>query len=395
MKTLGVNISHDSSAAVVEDGELKHFYYEDRARRLKYFSPDDLQHKPSAKTDSSKNNFISTLWSTLLHKIDQSSIDNIAFSSYDRRGVTYEFTPDEPFSRKEQQIFTEDFSSKQLSNKRLKELSNTYPFFNSQLHSGKDPLILGGIANNSLDKDPDECFFDPELHHEHHAECGYYFSPWYKTEPAIAVVWDGGGAQSYFDLWPGYQEIDTIWYLEPGKDPYPLFKRLSNSRALGCTRTWFDNHYEDSLVCKSDARLKLKGVDVEFVSYQSSGMMFSLLCHQLDLDPSGRAPGKIMGYASYSRGSDAHWKYGSAYMSQLLQEESLVNSLKTIQKAVDYKPDVKNIVLSGGYSLNCTNNYKYLSEFPDHQIFVDPIAHDGGTAVGAALMINRKENGDG
>ena len=32
-----------------------------------------------------------------------------------------------------------------------------------------------------------------------------------------------------------------------------------------------------------------------------------------------------------------------------------------------------------------TNNYKYLQAFPDHQFFVDPIPHDGGTAVGCAL----------
>jgi len=50
--------------------------------------------------------------------------------------------------------------------------------------------------------------------------------------------------------------------------------------------------------------------------------------------------------------------------------------------------------LSGGYSLNCTNNYKYLQAFPEYQFFVDPIPHDGGTAVGAALEEWRKLNAD-
>jgi predicted NodU family carbamoyl transferase len=45
--------------------------------------------------------------------------------------------------------------------------------------------------------------------------------------------------------------------------------------------------------------------------------------------------------------------------------------------------------LSGGYSLNCTNNYKYLDAFPDHQFFVDPIPHDGGTGAGAAIWFER------
>jgi len=76
-------------------------------------------------------------------------------------------------------------------------------------------------------------------------------------------------------------------------------------------------------------------------------------------------------------------------VAQQLEEESLIDSLATIQKAIDMNPDVKNIVLSGGYSLNCTNNYKYLDAFPDHQFFVDPIPHDGGTGVGAALWFER------
>ena len=58
-----------------------------------------------------------------------------------------------------------------------------------------------------------------------------------------------------------------------------------------------------------------------------------------------------------------------------------------IQRAIDYKPDCKNIILTGGFALNCTNNYKYLSRFPDYQIFVDPIPHDGGTAAGAGLQM--------
>lgn len=68
----------------------------------------------------------------------------------------------------------------------------------------------------------------------------------------------------------------------------------------------------------------------------------------------------------------------------------MINSLNIIRKAVELNPDVKNIVLSGGYSLNCTNNYKYLEHFPEHNFFVDPIPHDGGTAVGAAVWLNRK-----
>ena len=44
-----------------------------------------------------------------------------------------------------------------------------------------------------------------------------------------------------------------------------------------------------------------------------------------------------------------------------------------------------NIVLSGGYFLNCSNNFKYVKKYPNINFFVDPIPHDGGTAIGATV----------
>lgn len=47
----------------------------------------------------------------------------------------------------------------------------------------------------------------------------------------------------------------------------------------------------------------------------------------------------------------------------------------------------KNVVLSGGYGLNCVANYYYLKELNkrDIKLYVEPISNDGGTAIGAAL----------
>lgn len=55
-----------------------------------------------------------------------------------------------------------------------------------------------------------------------------------------------------------------------------------------------------------------------------------------------------------------------------------------IQKALDITGE-NNIVISGGFGLNCVANYKYLKKFPNVKFYVDPIAHDGGTAIGLAL----------
>ena len=45
---------------------------------------------------------------------------------------------------------------------------------------------------------------------------------------------------------------------------------------------------------------------------------------------------------------------------------------------------IKNVVISGGYALNCTANYYYKKRFPNINLYVDPVSHDGGTAIGLA-----------
>jgi carbamoyltransferase len=51
----------------------------------------------------------------------------------------------------------------------------------------------------------------------------------------------------------------------------------------------------------------------------------------------------------------------------------------------------KTLCLSGGFFLNCVSNYNLLKNLPDGvQIYVDPIASDAGTAIGAARLLYRE-----
>lgn len=69
-----------------------------------------------------------------------------------------------------------------------------------------------------------------------------------------------------------------------------------------------------------------------------------------------------------------------AYKVQKQTEEMM---FALIQRAIDSTGET-NIVISGGYGLNCVANYKYLKKFPGIKFYIDPIAHDGGTAIGLA-----------
>lgn len=73
-----------------------------------------------------------------------------------------------------------------------------------------------------------------------------------------------------------------------------------------------------------------------------------------------------------------------AYACQTQTQEQV---LKLIREAVR-KTGHKNVVLSGGYGLNCVANYYYLQFLKDEGInfYVEPISNDAGTAIGAGLM---------
>lgn len=71
-----------------------------------------------------------------------------------------------------------------------------------------------------------------------------------------------------------------------------------------------------------------------------------------------------------------------------IQNETQVAVGDLIEKARNLKPDVKNIVIAGGYGLNCTANYYLKNKFLDLNIHNEPISHDGGTTIGAAMWIH-------
>ena len=77
------------------------------------------------------------------------------------------------------------------------------------------------------------------------------------------------------------------------------------------------------------------------------------------------------------------------------QKETQEQVLNLIIKASEMSNN-KNIVLSGGYALNCVSNYYYLDKLKEYNInlYVEPNSSDAGTATGAALLhfynINKK-----
>jgi carbamoyltransferase len=74
-------------------------------------------------------------------------------------------------------------------------------------------------------------------------------------------------------------------------------------------------------------------------------------------------------------------------MAYAIQVESQQMVLDLIRKVVNMTGQT-NVVLTGGYALNCVANYWYLEQLKDEGInlFVEPVSNDAGTAIGAALL---------
>ena len=375
MKILGINISHDTSVAVVDNGEVTQVHEEDRVRRSKYWDPQKLP--------------LSELNLQAIEHKGLHDCDHAGFATFDRRTFDPQFSDFFAENRLLQKDVIQAITAQQMSNKRWDEIqeefgSEVFPTIRENV--GNDEEIKDAISNQ-LETPKENIHMDVSQHHYYHAVCGSHLSPY---EESLVITWDGGGANTYYDEWPGYQEIECIWHHQ-GDKITPLWKRLSNHRMLDELQgTYFFGWDEDCLKCLQDEEHEIDGVPCVFTAMPSMGMNFSNMSYALGCDKLGRAAGKVMGMASYSKMlPNVHTKHTSA---QRLEHDSLDHAKTVIQRAIDMKPDVKNIVLSGGYSLNCTNNYKYLQAFPDHQFFVDPIPHDGGTAVGVALDLWRKLN---
>jgi predicted NodU family carbamoyl transferase len=226
-------------------------------------------------------------------------------------------------------------------------------------------LIIIEHLKEQLKDYPATWHFSPTEHHLYHAICGFHFSGF---DEAICVIMDGGGAQE-FSLYP---EVESIYLLD--KQRYK--KKYVHATNFKFVRD-LPGKYSDKHFIQDDVEYLLS-------SSTSSGIKFAILCEQFGYKYQGHDAGKLMGLAAYGKS-----ELDPQGLAMKLQIETKKDTIKLLEKAFSYSPKTKNVVLSGGYALNCVNNYEYVKAFPEYNFFVDPVSHDGGTAIGAALWLDR------
>jgi len=299
MRILGVNISHNPSICVYENGKVKKFYNEERfilKKNIQLNEPFELFQS--------------------IHQKINFKIDTVCYASFGRNRV---YNP---------------LSDNDIINTLQKQLN--FPNY----------------------------YFNEREHHLYHAVSSFYFS---EFDEAVAIVVDGGGACKFFIP---YEEIESI-YLINNKKVLPVYKHQTNERAS------FD---AENVVSFESFEYK-HGYLNKFSNKLMGGSLFSSTCKKTGFD--GDDAGKLMGLASYANCDKKYdLDYDKVNAAQETQQKTFNDTCLLIDRAKGYS---KNILLSGGYFLNCSNNFKYVKKYPELNFFVDPIPHDPGTAIGAAI----------
>jgi carbamoyltransferase len=314
MNILAVNISHDTSIALLQNGNLKWYHEEKDSLGLEEFS---------IKFPLPENFELKSIRDNVVQKPDF-----VIYSSYDRS------FPDGT-----------NLEDEQIIQKIQTQLDN-----------------------------PKYLFF-PKNHHIYHAFNSFRLS---NFEDALCVILDGGGSQ----IVPTFQEIESVYYLNK-EDCTCFYQHLTNMRFATQT-TLLTNRINKSL----------DGVDLQLSSEMSSGndfasfILYYRALKKYDSNISIKQTFKEI-MELYDKG-DVN---GSKLEDKIkrLHFKTRHNTVNFIENALKYK-NTKNIILSGGYALNRINNQEYSKFFPESNFFFDPLAHDGGTAPGAAYWLDFQLN---
>lgn len=265
------------------------------------------------------------------------------------------------------------------------------------------------------------------MHHKLHAACAFYRSPF---DSATAVIVDGAGTymsvnidgenQTIWELETLIEckkpnEFTTVWKHAGGQGSFRHIKQVTtpdgNNKesfemiiddACGIVKT-----YEavtqwcgwSSIEAGKTMGLSAYGKpnpdipklytnggptgrwvsgdkNVIVPNYPSGGIVNEQRFDSLDTAPS-----------VYERGDDLTLLQNRRDIAYALQKESQEHVLNLILDAVE-RTGNKNVVLSGGYALNCVANYYYLDKLNEEgiKLYVEPISTDAGTSIGAALF---------
>ena len=352
MRILGINQGHNGAAAYVVNGELQWYIEEERLSRSKYDG----------------NPFRGMLEAV------RTGVDVLVIGGTSPHNPTLPWTGEDPYT-----ALVRKFNP----NVQVANLGHQHhlghaavAFYNSGFETAAAVIVDGAGSIRTVkvgDKDDSPVIEGFET--ESIYDCSY---PGNFNE-----VWKSFGGnpdrtQRYVDSKVEFDNSVTITKAYEAVSEYLGFGYIEAGKTMGLAPYGKQNDQVEDLFVNGRGNKNLlipnypAGASVDHSRYE-------YLTLKSDPKEWHRDPSKVTEAAK-----DLAWK-----VQQETQE--LVGDL--IQKAHDSTGQT-NIVIAGGYGLNCVANYYLQKRFPELDIYFEPISHDGGTAIGLAKMIHHVETND-
>ncbi len=359
---LGVNTAyHESSACLLRDGEIVAIAEEERFNRFRHGkhsrvdNPDDLPEQAIA-------------WCLRQGGIGWKEVAAIGYS----------FDPEE---RRRRSLNLPDAGRVRPGDWGTPEGEETY--YRHSL-AARDKLVARAP----------QATFRFLSHHLCHAASAFLASPF---EQAAVLVVDGIG--EFNSTWLGLGQGDKLTELEVAGYPHSLgFVWERMSEFLG-----FDIYSGPGKVmgyaALTDPIGELTGADflsrMRTILHEESGGTFRVDGEAFRFrtdDFSGLerlfGPRRV---AVVDRYEDA----SVAAALQAVTQDIMVHLARRLYERINAgrKEPVVNLCLAGGVALNCVANYQVALRAPFKRIWVQPMANDAGTALGAAALMHFEEGG--
>ena len=439
MNIVGINISHHSSSCLLRDGKLVYLFEEERIcrqkahqiiyRDLRFYGLEHLKKHVRVIDHLAFSSYgrVGKLMDNVETVFEQ-------FELIDRNG--WEYFSDRYMSHGNAII---------AKNKEVR-FGNIGHSVDGALCWENDRVIIHAVVKQIIDAGikVKNVIFESDQHHIHHAICGYTFSDFDK---ASSLVMDAGGSfslEDYKDISEvmesnnsnksdkfGCKEVESIYYF--GDNEMRSMHQHYDIHYLTLPST---SVYREEVLLKKDQKT--------FSHTLSAGILFNIITGDQFLGLGcGSDAGKTMGLSSYAeltqksqkmiiKDSDKkyfpdrilledEWFYevdgvmltnpklldilesslkskydfkvrpDNIYYPSLLAKKLQIETEKLtiflIKKALEITP-TKNVILSGGYFMNCVNNFKYRKYFSDDiKFFIDPIPYEAGTCFGCAAQV--------
>ena len=224
-----------------------------------------------------------------------------------------------------------------------------------------------------------------DFHHLTHAFCSFVHSGFKK---ATNIVIDGGGSAKGL-----FQEAESIFYFE--QDNIDISKIYESNNEInkfnGITKTYtsvgllFGFNYLDGGKLMGLSSYGKK--DLSIPNFFINGKNNPRITNSLSFDTTNInvEPLNVQHIDFKQEIKDKTLSQIGKNIAYKVQQECQEEIAKLVEKSLQMN-NCNNITISGGFGLNCVNNYYLTKRFPNVNFYFEPVSHDGGTAIGVAYL---------